>query len=180
MSKRYVLLKDLPDVKAGAILKQKNGSDFYYYCGFHDKGNEDSWYMKELVEDNPDWFEEITDTPPNPTNEEFIWTDELVWECLCTIPKETLVTYKEHIIKFKQSKEKAKVNDGVSHTYNLNKGEIVSVEVGGVKYLSPEKVLEKEKKAFEAARAKIFNFNSIGNFSRDKYPTFEDYKRNNP
>lgn len=70
------------------------------------------------------------------------------------------------------------VNDGVSHTYNLNKGEIVSVEVGGVKYLSPEEVLEMEKKAFEAARCKL-NFYSLSPFPGDKYPTFEDYKKDN-
>jgi len=120
MSKRYVLLKDLPDVKAGAILKQGDGG-LYYYLGFHDEGHENSWYIKEVVEDNPDWFEEITDTPPNPTK---------------------------------------------------------SVEVNGVKYLSPEEVLEKEKKAFEAATKNSLAGNYCSFYY--KYPTFEDYKKANP
>ena len=121
MSKRYVLLKDLPDVKAEAILKQGDGG-LYYYLGFHDEGHENSWYIKEVVEDNPDWFEEITDTPPNPTK---------------------------------------------------------NVIVGGIEYLSPRDVWEREKKAFEAARCKL-NFYSLSPFPGDKYPTFEDYKKDNP
>lgn len=64
-----------------------------------------------------------------------------------------------------------------------------SVEVNGVKYLSPEEVLEREKKAFEAARVKdyfskplkesIIN-NFVHTIYKDEYPTFEDYKKANP
>ena len=51
-----------------------------------------------------------------------------------------------------------------------------NVIVGGIEYLSPRDVWEREKKAFEAARCKL-NFYSLSPFPGDKYPTFEDYKK---
>ena len=124
MSKRYVLLKDIvsPDLiaKAGDIGIKK---DSLYYDEnnqvFFDNGRY-FFYLRTILQ-YPDWFEEITDTTPNPTK---------------------------------------------------------SVEVNGVKYLSPEEVLEKEKKAFEAATKNSLAGNYCSFYY--KYPTFEDYKKANP
>lgn len=128
MSKRYVLLKDIisPNLiaKAGDI-GIKNNSLHYDENNqvFFDNGRY-FFYLRTILQ-YPDWFKEITDTPPNPTK---------------------------------------------------------SVEVNGVKYLSPEEVLEREKKAFEAARKEKSNtyYCDIPQFIfRNKYPTFEDYKKDN-
>ena len=64
-----------------------------------------------------------------------------------------------------------------------------NVIVGGIEYLSPRDVWEREKKAFEAARGKdyfstplqesvinVFVYTTY----KHKYPTFEDYKKANP
>jgi len=60
MSKRYRLLKDLPDAKAGTILSLGGyEKDLYMYSGILDDGQEASWYVKSTVENNPEWFEEI-------------------------------------------------------------------------------------------------------------------------
>lgn len=135
MSKIYVLLKDLPECKAGTFF-ERGMYNFDYYREVVSGNKMGIMYPSKIIENTPDWFLEVKEEP---------------------LP----------------------INDGVSHTYNLNKGEIVSVEVGGVKYLSPEEVLEREKKAFEAARCKL-NFYSLSPFPVDKYPTFEDYKKDNP
>ena len=57
--KKYRLLKDLPGIKAGDIFELVDSTntsrlnDYYECCGiFADCG---------VVEDNPDWFEEIQD-----------------------------------------------------------------------------------------------------------------------
>lgn len=95
------------------------------YHGYNQKLKPVSYTTEQLYQQYPDWFKEITDTPPNPTK---------------------------------------------------------SVEVNGVKYLSPEEVLEREKKAFEAARKEKSNtyYCDIPQFIfRNKYPTFEDYKKDN-
>lgn len=49
--KKYRLLKDLPDLKAGAIFEYDNQCYQHLYCG-------DNWqYLAQDVEDNPEWFE---------------------------------------------------------------------------------------------------------------------------
>lgn len=122
MSKRYVLLKDLLYINSGNILRvfanhylEKINNIYYKFEGLEEV------IKFDIVENNPDWFKEITDTPPNPTK---------------------------------------------------------NVIVGGVEYISPRDVWEREKKAFEAARCKL-NFYSLSPFPGDKYPTFEDYKKDN-
>lgn len=135
MSKRYVLLKDIisPDLiaKAGDIGIKK---DSLHYDEnnkvFFDNGRY-FFYLRTILQ-YPDWFKEITDTPPNPTK---------------------------------------------------------NVIVGGIEYLSPRDVWEREKKAFEAARGKDYfstplQESVINGFVyatyKHKYPTFEDYKKANP
>lgn len=62
--KRYRLIKDLPDAKAGTIL-EFDGNDCYDYKS-HRTGNKIdtalSWYKKDFVENNPDWFELIPES----------------------------------------------------------------------------------------------------------------------
>ena len=132
MSKRYVLLKDLPNVDAGAIFEKSNiGSTYFYGIPISvDIPHTDQVgiveFEEKTVKKRTDWFKEITDTPPNPTK---------------------------------------------------------NVIVGGIEYLSPRDVWEREKKAFEAGKEKegIDLFGTKSHFVHtDKYPTFEDYKKANP
>lgn len=59
MNKTYILLKDLPDAKAGIELEY-DGNDSYDYKSNRTTNNTDdntiSWYKKEFVENNPEWF----------------------------------------------------------------------------------------------------------------------------
>lgn len=54
MSKKYRLLKDLPDTDAGTLLHHQDG--MYYY---KTRTGEDRWFKETLVENNPTWFEEV-------------------------------------------------------------------------------------------------------------------------
>jgi hypothetical protein len=64
MNKRYRLLKDLPDCKAGTVLEQENPYGLFMYCGAFDGKEPDSWYIKDVVENNPEWFELIEEPQP--------------------------------------------------------------------------------------------------------------------
>lgn len=104
---RYRLKKDLPDCKAGTILTKEDKPDgLYMYCGVLDGTDADSWYIKEVVENNPDWFELIKEEP----KEVFTWDDEKVSEaCLYVGEKiKTIEDIKSQIpplvAAFKQSK----------------------------------------------------------------------------
>ena len=55
-NKTYKLLKDLPNLKAGAILTLQD-NDCEQYCG--DKDGTLCFYDKEFVENNPEWFCEV-------------------------------------------------------------------------------------------------------------------------
>lgn len=56
-----------------------------------------------------------------------------------------------------------------------------NVIVGGIEYLSPRDVWEREKKAFEAARKGLKNGDADErSFHGKYYKTFEDYKKANP
>ncbi|KKL63994.1 hypothetical protein LCGC14_2169520 [marine sediment metagenome] len=71
MRKSYVLLKDLPDVKAGAIFKLGAVMDAYYLTA--DKtGTRCNCYMypKEFVENSPDWFRCKKESEPKDTKED--------------------------------------------------------------------------------------------------------------
>lgn len=50
----YILLKDLPDAKAGIELVF---DDEGYYYQYKASNNEPCWYLKEYVENNPEWFQ---------------------------------------------------------------------------------------------------------------------------
>lgn len=55
--KTYILLKDLPDAKAGTRLTS-DGGNFYDYKGITDTDKDESYYSAEIVENSPDWFVE--------------------------------------------------------------------------------------------------------------------------
>jgi hypothetical protein len=62
--KKYKLLKDLPEAKAGTILTPGDLKDVYEYpCSSGAK----SWYANALVENTPEWFQEIKEPK---------WTDD--------------------------------------------------------------------------------------------------------
>jgi len=51
--KQYKLLKDLPDLKAGAIFIKGSEEDGDYHCQGEYR------YDEDVVENNPEWFEEV-------------------------------------------------------------------------------------------------------------------------
>lgn len=54
--KRYKLLKDLPDIKAGNIFEYSEEDETYDYTA---QNGEACWYKKHYVENNPEWFAPI-------------------------------------------------------------------------------------------------------------------------
>lgn len=58
-SRQYKLLRDLPDCNSGTILTQEKPDGLYMYRGKTDGEDDASWYVKEVVENNPDWFQLI-------------------------------------------------------------------------------------------------------------------------
>jgi hypothetical protein len=64
MRKKYKLLKDLPNAKVGMVYRL-NDAGMDYICT--DLISQQSWdvsYPKKYIEENPDWFTEIIETPP--------------------------------------------------------------------------------------------------------------------
>jgi hypothetical protein len=72
MKKQYRVIKQLPDIDAGVILIKED--DIYPYVGKFDHPGERSWYTEEVVENNPEFFEEV---------KPFVWDESkalnLVW-----------------------------------------------------------------------------------------------------
>lgn len=81
--KRYRLLKDLPYAKSGCIFRWHKMTGGYAPIKIPNKSYEDDMRMslsKEYVENNPEWFEPIPDTPePEQTTKEGLWSDEDMW-----------------------------------------------------------------------------------------------------
>lgn len=78
-SKKYRLLKDLPNLKKGTIIRWSILTGGYRYFSdthFYEKHNyEDDMrntFPAGVVENNPEWFEEVKE--PN----WFVWTDDAV------------------------------------------------------------------------------------------------------
>jgi cyclopropane fatty-acyl-phospholipid synthase-like methyltransferase len=63
MSKKYKLLKDLPDCKAGTILELSEDGESYDYKA---QDGAECWYRRHYVESNSDWFQLVEE----PKNEE--------------------------------------------------------------------------------------------------------------
>lgn len=57
-NRKYRLLKDLPETKAGTILTWSEKEKVYTYQSDYDTG-QDSYYQSSVVENNPEWFEEV-------------------------------------------------------------------------------------------------------------------------
>lgn len=79
MEKRYKLLKDLPDSKAGDVYvlcdDDKEWPPVYYKNG----NQEESYWLQKHVENSPDWFSEVKSE--NKSIDSFQWTEELVMQC---------------------------------------------------------------------------------------------------
>ncbi len=61
--KCYCLLKDLPGIQAGTRFNKNEEENIYF-----DRLHPDKWIVKissEIVENNPDWFEELKDHDSN-------------------------------------------------------------------------------------------------------------------
>src|SRR5687767_13592234 len=61
MSKKYKLLKDLPNAKAGAVYKITDSGTDYICYDLMGKRSWDVSYPREYIENNPEWFELIND-----------------------------------------------------------------------------------------------------------------------
>ena len=69
MQKKYILLKDAPDIKKGAIFEEGcDGGSQNYFCNkefarFPGEWAKCSWHKKEMsrkeIENQPEWFERI-------------------------------------------------------------------------------------------------------------------------
>lgn len=59
--KKYKLLKDLPDAKAGTILTLAADDTYEYKSSEVYNGVETSWWGKDFVENKPEWFELVTE-----------------------------------------------------------------------------------------------------------------------
>lgn len=60
MSKKYRLLKDLPDYKAGSLIKFNDETGYYQFEEECDDGVKGQWPPR-YVDNNPDWFELINE-----------------------------------------------------------------------------------------------------------------------
>lgn len=65
MKKRFILLKDSPELKAGAVLEEKYENSGNYICitpseshKFSDQ--KECFYSRQVVMENPEWFEEVS------------------------------------------------------------------------------------------------------------------------
>jgi len=156
MTKRYKLLKDLPDYKAGEIYEW-NG-DYYEAKTEPVTGGRGQW-PAYYVENSPEWFEEIK-KPETP----FVWNDELIKEFSKLIIGEYFsMDVEQAMIKFKQSKQSA-IADTV----------VREVNYGEVKYIHEKEFWKAIEDAFNAGRelwAKEFEPPQI----QRKYATFQDY-----
>lgn len=67
--KKYKLLKDLPGKKAGAIFKKRDN----YYFNASKSHSDSNTILDEVVENNPDWFEEVNGQEIIEGNLEFLY-----------------------------------------------------------------------------------------------------------
>lgn len=65
MKKRYVLLKESPELKAGAILEERYEDNKIFECitqSEHEKFDDQigTQYTRKTITESPEWFEEIS------------------------------------------------------------------------------------------------------------------------
>lgn len=75
-TKKYKLLRDLPDAKAGTIFTFDGDDSYDYKSAQYEDGK--SWYKNVVVENNPDWFELIP-IPSKEVQERIIVGDVTQW-----------------------------------------------------------------------------------------------------
>lgn len=93
MEKRYELLRDLPYCKAGAIYKQdENGNYVTKDVNPYDQISQDTIH-KEAVENNPEWFKELTNTPVQ--EDAFKWDEDKALKLALWISELGLKNYPE-------------------------------------------------------------------------------------
>lgn len=85
MKKKYILLKDTPELKKGAVVEARcEGGGQEYECEnekfFQKKDQSCCLYTEKVVEESPEWFQEI---------------------CFVEVPKEQVVKVKKFIKSLK-------------------------------------------------------------------------------
>lgn len=183
--KRYRLIKDLPDAKAGTILTSDDKYDTYDYKS-HRTGNPIGtafyWYKKEFVENNPEWFELIPESKeqlqvPVEVKNVRIMLDLIGGEGGHTygfdVPKEIS---KDKFPAIKQAIENA-LNNIPNPTWGKEAYERLFEQNQQLmrETASIDKLIEiSEEKAFNAAREGL-SIGIIYPYWEHKYPTFKDY-----
>lgn len=172
MSKRYRLLKSLPDADIGTILENNDG--LYRYKGRTDQPLETSWYVKEVVENNPEWFEEIEQPKrePQPTDKEFKWTDELVADFFgyawVRLQDGKILASSEIISKFKSSKQSNSAREENSLTLSQFNG---TVRINDKEYFSEQDLRDAFSAAIDDAIGVIRKNEFDGDWEKLTYPS---------
>jgi hypothetical protein len=98
--RKFELLNDLPDAKAGTILESDGGS-YHYESIVNGIPKGELCYYRDYVENNPSWFKEIVEKEP------FVWTDSLVRELVDCLPNYDRDSRHEIVNQFKASKQQS-------------------------------------------------------------------------
>lgn len=162
--KKYRLLKDLPDAKAGTIATLSKDGDSYDYKA---RWGEDCWYRKSYVEDNSEWWEELVEDEITVK----VFYDGFAGEMMgVKLNNPTWVIPKEKLPLIKQAIENI-VNDKEPPILGYNISQKDTSEFLKINNLFRQSDLDKARElAFNAARE------TYKSFPPDLiYPTFQDY-----
>ena len=174
MTKRYKLLKDLPDSKPGDIYIWNDSQKAYYKDG----NVLDSYWGKESVENNPTWFQEIKEPEKIEVKNIFDMDGSYTPRCPRIIIETNYQVTRDKFPAIKQAiefclnNEPTDVNFG-GYTFKFH-------EVHTDKIYTQQQMDEAIEKAFEAARE--MNIPSPTDMMRlavkykyVKHPTLQDY-----
>lgn len=169
MTKRYRLLKDLPDIKAGTLFYRHPNGNYYIternynhitdgqaHTGF--LYPDDPTYHMDYVEGQPDWFFELKGIDVE------LWKRDATSQnrnyYTISVPGDYLIP-EDKLVKIKES---------IKHILNADP----NLEAKNNKTIS-QLIEQAEKKAFEAGRDRVGQFWNapINNF---RFKSFEDYK----
>lgn len=155
MSKKYRLLKDLPDAKSGTIFELDKEGDSYDYTA---TTGEFCWYRRHFIENNPDWFELINERIEVGKIEYAVTFYGHVIEVYTDKP-----TPKEKFPLIKQAIEAIINNDNLTMDFT-----------GSFDYLKEKKYTQEQlEAAFHSGRGRYVNHRN-GETKYD-YQTFQDY-----
>lgn len=184
MSKKYRLLKDLPEAKAGDIYVNQGNSDRYqneYTLTQKSPVIEHNSYFKWQVENNPEWFEEVKDKQVRITVKDFYFIQEdNHGYCYYNIKVDRLLSPTQDVPVIKKAIDYC-LND-------LVPGEIITIETFNKKKYSQQQMDEAITNAFNAAR-RWDSFSSSYNITggatvpavmppvKQTFTTVEDYKK---